>query len=111
MYQREYELILIVKPETDEPAIAQIGEKLTTALEENAGIRLHFNLWGKKRLAYEIEGFTKGLFYLFNFLGEAEAVTALERVLRFEDHVLRYMSTKISDRVEVETRKRLVCGV
>ena len=105
MYQREYELILIVKPETDEATIAQIGEKLATALEDNAGIHLHFDLWGRKRLAYEIEGFTKGLFYLLNFLGEAEAVTALERVLRFEDQVLRYMSTKVSDRVEVATRK------
>ena len=105
MYLREYELMLIVKPETDEATIKEIGEKLTVVCGENDGIRLHFDLWGKKRLAYEIQDFTKGLFYLFNFLGEAEAVTAMERVLRFEDQVLRYMTTKVSDRVEVETRK------
>ena len=105
MYLREYELMFIVKPETDEAAIEQISEKLSAATEEGGGVKLHMLLWGRKRLAYEIQDFNKGLFYLYGFLGDAKTVTALERALKFEEVVLRFMTTKISDRVEVEARK------
>ena len=105
MYLREYELIFIVRPETDEAAIQQISEKLAAATEENGGVKLQLVLWGRKRLAYEIEDFNKGVFYLYGFLGDAATVAGLERALRFEEVVLRFMTTKISDRVEVESRK------
>ena len=105
MYLREYEMMFIAKPETEEATIDAIGTRLTSALEGSDGVRLHLHLWGRKRLAYEIEDFQKGLFYLFTFLGEPAAVTEVEKELKFDENILRYMTTKLSDRVEGAPRR------
>ena len=60
--------------------------------------------WGKKKLAYEIQKFNKGHVVLFNYLGNPEGVEEIERTLRIDDSVLRFLTVKLEDRVDIDER-------
>ena len=102
---REYELNIIVQPEISEEGSAAILGRLDAALESTS-IRLCCDDLGKRKLAYEINRFQKGHYYLLSFLDDGQAVPSLERMLRLDESVLRYLTVKVSDHVaDVEARK------
>lgn len=102
---REYELNVIVQPEISEEGSAAILGRLDTALESSS-VRLCCDDLGKRKLAYEINRFQKGHYYLLSFLDDGQAVPELERMLRLDESVLRFLTVKVSDHVaDVEARK------
>ena len=102
---REYELNVIVQPEISEEGSAAILGRLDGALESSS-IRLCCDDLGKRKLAYEINRFQKGHYYLLSFLDEGQVVPELERMLRLDESVLRFLTVKVSDHVaDVEARK------
>jgi small subunit ribosomal protein S6 len=102
---REYEINIIVQPEISEEGSAAILGRLDEALESTS-IRLCCDDLGKRKLAYEINHFQKGHYYLLSFLDDGQAVPSLERMLRLDESVLRYLTVKVSDHVvDVEARK------
>ena len=54
--------------------------------------------WGKRKLAYEINGLTDGDYTLVNFHADPQNVAELDRVLRINDAVVRHMIVKREDR-------------
>lgn len=104
MYMREYELVYITKPDLEEEELERIATRSTDMIVRGPGHVLHKEVWGKKKMAYEIQKFSKGQYFLLAFLGGPEIVTEIERSLRLDDAVLRYMTVKIKDRVHVDTR-------
>ena len=102
---REYELNIIVQPEISEEGSAAILGRLDAALESSS-VRLCCDDLGKRKLAYEISRFQKGHYYLLSFLDDGQAVPELERMLRLDESVLRFLTVKVSDHVaDVEARK------
>ena len=102
---REYEINIIVQPEISEEGSAAILGRLDEALESTS-IRLCCDDLGKRKLAYEINRFQKGHYYLLSFLDDGQAVPSLERMLRLDESVLRFLTVKVSDHVaDVEARK------
>lgn len=103
---REYETTFIVQPEIDDEARDAFLAKLDAHLKEHGATRLMLDDWGKRKLAYEIEKFQKGHYYSLQYLDEGGVVTGLERLLRLEESVLRYLTVKVADEVEdLEARK------
>ena len=102
---REYELTFVIQPEISEEGSAVILAKLDEALENGEAKRLLVDDQGKRKLAYPIQKFQKGHYYLLSFLDEGKVVTDLERVLRLEESVLRFLSVRVEDDVaDVEAR-------
>ena len=102
---REYELNIIVQPEISEEGSAAILGRLDAALESSS-VRLCCDDLGKRKLAYEISRFQKGHYYLLSFLDDGQAVPELERMLRLDESVLRFLTVKVTDHVaDVEARK------
>ena len=97
---REYETTLIVQPEITDEGIASLQQRLDGTLESAKGIRLLYDDLGKRRLAYEIQNFQKGRYVMLRFLDEGTAIPGLERALRLEDSVIRFLTVQVSDRVE-----------
>jgi small subunit ribosomal protein S6 len=61
--------------------------------------------WGKRRLAYEIRKFQKGHYFQVNYLGLGKEVAEIERLMRIDADVLRYLSVQANDDVkDIETR-------
>lgn len=88
---RDYELMFIVKPELEEEKVNAVVEKFKTLIINNGGEEPAVDTWGKRRLAYEINDFREGIYFLFNFKGVPATAEELDRVLKITDEVLRFM--------------------
>ena len=103
---REYETTLIVQPEISDEGVATLCEKLDGILTKTNAVRLLFDDLGKRRLAYEIQNFQKGRYVMLHFLDEGGVIPDLERSLRLEDSIIRYLTVQVDDSVsDIEARK------
>jgi small subunit ribosomal protein S6 len=103
---REYETTFIVQPEISDEARDTLLGKLDGLLERGGALRLMLDDWGKRKLAYEIENFQKGHYYSLKYLDEGKVVSDLERTLRLDEAVLRYLTVRVAEVVEdVEQRR------
>jgi small subunit ribosomal protein S6 len=99
-FVREYEFNFIIQPEISEEGSATILGKLDGILEAGGATRLLLDDQGKRKLAYPIDKFQKGHYYLLSFLDDGKVVAELERTLRIEESVLRFLTVKVDDEVK-----------
>ncbi len=92
---RKYELVCIIHPDMDETAFNGIVEKVKGWVAESNGTVDKVDVWGRKRLAYLIRKQREGQYVLFNLTMPAAATTVLDRNLRFQEPVIRYMITAV----------------
>ncbi len=88
---RTYEALFIVQPDaTDEETqtIVQGVEKLAT---DNGGTVVRSDVWGKRRLAYEVKGHQEGVYVLIRFESPTEFVDTLEGNFRLNESVIRWL--------------------
>ncbi|KMT21778.1 30S ribosomal protein S6 [Clostridium cylindrosporum] len=90
----KYELILVVAPNLTEEEVKATFEKAKGVIEGNGGVVDNVDDWGKRRLAYEINDFNEGFYYLVNFSSNPELPKELDRILRITDSVVRHMVVK-----------------
>lgn len=100
----EYETVIIIRPDLDDADTYAIIEKLEGVIGSGEGHLLIRDDWGKKRLAYNIDKHQKGHYVLLNFLSFPELVAELERNIRIEDSILRFLTVQRSTAVDVEVR-------
>ena len=105
MIYSEYETIYIVRPELPDEAMKAISDKISGIIEKGSGIVLTLDDWGKRKLAYPIKKNNKGHYVYFNFVGPSDLVGELERNLRIDDQLLRFLTVKLGVDVDVETRQ------
>ena len=104
---REYETTFILQPEITDEGVKSVRERVDSILERNGAIRLLYDDDGKRRLAYEIKHFQKGHYLTVHFFDSGKAVPEVERTLRLDESVLRFLTVKVSDVVgDVEERKK-----
>jgi small subunit ribosomal protein S6 len=88
---RLYELMLILKAGADEEQLeASIG-KISDLITNQGSEIVKIDKWGKRRLAYEINGNTDGFYVVIEFNAENDATFEVERVLRITEEVVRYL--------------------
>jgi small subunit ribosomal protein S6 len=99
---RKYETFFIVDPELTEEAYTLAGEKLKGIVSTNGGTVLNYVSWGKKKLAYPVKKRNQGLYILMEYAGGAELVAELERNMRLDERVLKFITVKLEDRFDPE---------
>lgn len=104
MLLHEYETTLIIRPDLDDPSTYGIVERIESTIAENGGTLLIRDDWGKRKLAYAIDRHLKGHYVLLNFLAPADLVSELERRIRITDGIIRFLTVRIADAVDMETR-------
>ena len=103
---REYETTFIVQPEISDEGREALCQKLDSALEKQGSVRLLLDDAGKRKLAYEIQKFQKGHYLTLLYLDSGKAVKEIERLLRLEESVLRFLTVQVNDEVlDIEARK------
>jgi small subunit ribosomal protein S6 len=103
---REYETTLIIQPEISDEAVQELRGRLDRIVEKDGGIVLMCDDQGRRRLAYEIQNFQKGRYVMLHFLDEGGVIPTLERTLRMEDSVLRFLTVQVADEIaDIEARK------
>ena len=95
---KAYELLFFVAPSTDEETRANTLNRIQGVITAAQGTVDNVDEWGKRKLAYEINGLTDGDYTLVNFHADPQNVAELDRVLRINDAVVRHMIVKREDR-------------
>jgi small subunit ribosomal protein S6 len=103
---REYETTFIVQPEISDEAAKELLTRIDGILERSGAVRLLHDDQGKRRLAYDIQKFQKGRYVTSYYLSDGSAVTVMERALRLEESVLRFLTVMCDPEVtDIEARK------
>ena len=102
---RSYETVFIVNAELSEEQRQPLFDKLKGLVSEDQGMLVKFDEWGHKRLAYEIKKHTRGYYVLMEFCGDGALVKEIERNMRLDDRVLKYMTVLKDKAVDVEAVK------
>jgi small subunit ribosomal protein S6 len=97
---RKYETFLIIDPDLTEDAYNLASEKLKGVVNANGGTVLTYVPWGKKRLAYPVKKRSQGLYVLMEYGGGPELVAELERNMRLDERVLKFITVKLDDRFD-----------
>ena len=102
---REYDLIYIIQPDATREREVEIHAKVDSFVSEGGGTHLLRDDWGKRKLAYEIHKFQKGHYFQLSFLGNGAFVPDMERQLRLDVDVLRFLTVLANDNVkDIEAR-------
>lgn len=86
---RHYEIMIILEPETDERTVAANLEKLLQVVPNNGGSIDKVDIWGKRRLAYEIKKKSEGFYVVVDMTTTPETAQELDRQLGLNETVLR----------------------
>ena len=84
-----YELMVILDPGIDERTVAPSMEKFLGVIRNAGGETENTDIWGKRRLAYEINKQSEGIYVVVNFTATHEATAELDRQLGLSEAVLR----------------------
>jgi small subunit ribosomal protein S6 len=103
---REFDTTFIVQPEISEDGREALILKLRGVLERAGATPLEVDDMGKKKLAYEIKKFQKGHYLSLFYLDSGQSVTELERALRLDESILRWLTVRREDAVtDIDARK------
>jgi len=105
MLMTEYETTLIFRPDLSSQNIDDTLGHLRNVVGQKGGKFLEINHWGKKKLAYDIQKFSRGIYVHTMFLGKNDLVAELERNLRISDKVLRFLTVKTAVDVDPASRQ------
>ena len=86
---RHYEIMIILDPETDERTVASSLEKLLQVVPNNGGTVDKIDIWGKRRLAYDIKKKSEGFYVVVDMTTTPEIAQELDRQLGLNESVLR----------------------
>lgn len=85
----QYELMVILDPAIDERTVAPSLDKFLKVITNDGGSIDKVDIWGKRRLAYEIQKKTEGIYAVVNFTASSEATVELDRQLKLSEAVMR----------------------
>lgn len=107
---KRYETLFIVQSELSSEDITAIIDRYSKIITDMKGTILKVERWGKRKLAYLIRKQSRGFYILIDFAGKREIVAELERILKFDDKVLKYMSVKLADGITAEEIEKELAG-
>ena len=100
---RRYETVFIVTPDSSEEELQAVADKFRGVITGMNGKVAAYDEQGKKSLAYNLKKQSKGYYVLMDYLGHADVVAELERNMRLDDRILKYLTVKLADQVDPAT--------
>jgi small subunit ribosomal protein S6 len=99
---RRYESVWVVNGDLPDEEVKSAIDKFSRIITSQGGTMVGVEEWGRRKLAYKVQGTIRGYYVLADFAGSAETVKELERNYRIDDRIIRYLTTKRSDKVNLE---------
>ena len=94
---RTYEVMYIVDPETDAEKIEKLNDAVGKLIAKEGGEGIRMDDIGMKPLAYPIQKKTEGHYVLFEVQGSGQEIAELERRMRVNDLILRYITVRVDE--------------
>ncbi len=102
---RRYETMVIVDPDLSSEKREPLFERMEETISQQGGALIVRDDWGPRKLAYEIKKRTRGHYVRFDYCGDGELVSELERFCRIDDRVMKYMTIQLADQADPEAIK------
>ena len=93
----KYEIMFIVRPNLEENDLKAVVKNFEEVLTKNGAKIESTKEMGQRELAYEINKFQTGYYYLFVVEAESAAVKEFDRVARINESLLRHLVVKVED--------------
>ncbi|MDP7638285.1 MAG: 30S ribosomal protein S6 [Candidatus Hydrogenedentes bacterium] len=106
---RTYEALFIVKPDQNDDEVQTIAKEVESLVTEAGGAIVRSEIWGKRRLAYEVSGSNEGIYVLLRFDSEPTFIDKLESHFRLSEAIVRHLVMYLDKktlRLEAEQAKR-----
>ena len=95
--KRVYEVVFIVDPAAGDEDVTRLTDNLQNIIAEQGGTVTKNESMGRRHLAYRIGRNTEGIFQLFEIEGSGREIAELERRMRVNDQVLRYLTVRVDE--------------
>ncbi len=99
---RRYETIVIVDSDVSENDRTSLLARIKEIIPQQEGVLIKEDLWGTKKLAYEIKKKPRGYYARYDYCGMGPLVDELERFFRIDDRVLKYLTVQLDADADVE---------
>jgi len=99
---RRYESVWVVNGDLPDEEVKSAIDKFSRIITSQGGTLVGMDEWGRRKLSYKIQTTVRGYYVLADFAGTPETVKELERNYRIDDRIIRYITTKKSDKVTPE---------
>ena len=93
----KYEIMFVVRPDMEESEIKKVADELKKVLTDAKAKVLEDKPMGQRELAYEINKYTTGYYFLYVVEASAAAEEEFKRVARINENVLRHIVVKVED--------------
>lgn len=95
---RNYELTYIIHPDLDDSAFKKLNEQIAGWITDGGGKISKSDIWGKRKMAYEIRKQSEGNYVHLQVDMEAKLGAEIERQLQFQESVLRYLIILVEEK-------------
>ena len=92
-----YESVLIARQDLGASQVSNIVSDLSGIIKKEGGEVVRVDNWGLKNLAYRIKKNRKGHYVVMNIAAPANAIAEFERIMRFNEDIIRYMTVKVDE--------------
>jgi small subunit ribosomal protein S6 len=86
---RQYELMVILDPETEERTVDKTMDKFLTVVKSEGGTIDNVDIWGRRRLAYDIKKKSEGIYVVVTMTAEPATAQELDRQLNLSESIMR----------------------
>ena len=93
--KRTYEVVFIIDPGADEAEVMKLSEAIQKIITDQGGVITKIDMMGRRQLAYEINHQKEGSYVLLEVEGSGAEIAELERRMRVNDRILRYMTIRV----------------
>ncbi len=95
---RNYEIMFIVKPDVEEAAMKKVVEDMKSVLESNNAKVVDLKEMGQKELAYEMNKYKTGYYFLFTIETEDDNATKeFDRLALINENILRHLIVRVGE--------------
>ena len=95
--KRVYEVVFIVDPDTQEEEMTRLTTNLSGVVTDQGGTITRNEVLGRRQLAYRIGRKNEGVYVLFEVEGTGSEIAELERRMRVNDAIMRYMTVRVDE--------------
>jgi small subunit ribosomal protein S6 len=92
-----YETVYIARQDLSNAQNEELTKEFAKIIQDNGGKIENTEYWGLRQLAYKIKKNKKGHYTLFHISGESAAVKELERIMRLNEDILRFMTITLDE--------------
>lgn len=106
MANRTYEVMYIIDPETPADKIEKLNDAVGKLIEKEGGTIVRMDDIGMKTFAYPIQKKTEGHYVLFEIEGSGQEIMELERRMRVNDMIMRYITVRVDEERKTAAKLR-----